>query len=214
MRVGSGAKSKSKTVEYWSDAAIQSNLLNQTELTEIAAGTDRKTRERDVMNFRGFALKLHATNIVNRPVYFVVAVIGTRDGALVNGTDFFRDPGGDTRYLNFNNTGFTGVHRAYYPINTAKYALLWRKTYKMGNSSNAAGYTSGVAPKNHLTIKKYFRINRQVQYSGSDALSCFNKIHLVWWCVKQDYTAVSPITQEHTLNFHGSAVTYFRDIRR
>lgn len=134
--------------------------LYYSDILDIPRGTDINSRERDIINVKGFKLRMEFQNLTSTGNFLLlnVALICPKSASSVVSARFFRGDG-NTRGVDFANAlSSTEMHGM--PINTDKYIVLHHSRYTLGESSNDF-------PTDYLWIDKYIKINRQFRYEGN-----------------------------------------------
>lgn len=197
---------------------IANGTLYQHELTAIPKTPDNDidSRQRDMINCRGFKIYLHVNKtVLDRPTFFNVAVIAPKDNNLgpnpISQEKFFRGSG-VSRALDFNNTILNGIDFNTRHINTDKYVILWHKRYCLGNPG---GSTFTVQNPSYRMIKKWVGLKRQIRYDtggggeGTDTVT--GAVYLVYWCA--DFGSAANSSIGNKLSHSIRCITYFREPR-
>jgi len=178
-------------------------------LCTVSSGTTRSTRERGVINCRGFRICMSAVNDQNVPMYLNVAVVhGKVDETAVGTPNFFRSPE-TSRAKDFDNT-LSSLEFHCLPINTDKYTILKHKRFILGPETTVAGdFATGVT-KNWTNIDWYVKLKRQLRFDDSiNTTPVSGNVWLVYWAdlwsANSNTTAVATalrVNERHLMYFH------------
>lgn len=192
---------------------MDAGAIYQTDVTQIAKGSNPSERLYDVMNLRGVTIMLYAeiskTNYIS-PVTVTVALLAPKDTGtpgLIASTNFFRG-NNDTRSLDFTNeVAGLGIHTL--AINTDDYHVVYHKRILMGLSNVAQDPSAAIAEK-HRYMKRYVKIARQVRYNTDDDNATDGRLYFVMYC--DNVNRISDNAFEANLVKRSfRVITWFRD---
>lgn len=191
--------------------------LKQQNLTIIAQGTEINERERQTVRIVGVKIDgfvknsfgVAETESPQKPLVFNMAIVFPKHDITLPTSNFFRREGGQVRGQEFYDTGnLCGMDYITKQINSDKIGVLWRKKFWLNNAVTSSGYASGAAGSTKM-FTKYIKLYRSVQYTGSGADSCDDKLYLIWWCASPSESTGSGA---NTGCYYQLRVrTYFRD---
>ena len=151
------------------------------ELTQIVAGTAINARATDLINCRGFKIKLLANCYGTEPHSFNYAIVSPRNSNTINNADFFR--GYDTNNTYLINAG--GLFDATADINSDEYVVIKHNRVtiaeRMAQTGNVNYGTLYGNKSCWYTKELYVPINRQLRYESALKTSCTTKIFIVYW---------------------------------
>lgn len=155
--------------------------LYKIDLTNIPKTTSNEidSRQRDIVNLRGFKFCIELQNRLERPLYFNYAVLSPKNGQTVSEENFFRGSG-NGRGLTFSNLLLSSNDFHCRPINADEYIILRHKRYRLSSLvlEGGSNYTEN-SGKNYMNIMKYVKLKRQIRYDGLDAQS--SPVVFVFW---------------------------------
>lgn len=192
------------------------------DLTGIASGSTNaiNTRQRDVVEYRGFKICMTVRNLGDSPLTLNMAVISPRgtEGSLSDGDtgmtqvlNFFR--GNSTeREKNFGDSvGVTDPNIVYFchSINTDRWHVLSHKRYIIHPRTSGTSHNAEI--KNYRSFNRYYKINRQVRFDGTTGL-CTTPVYFVFWVDVHMATATLTNTAS-TLEIQREFTAWFREPR-
>ena len=216
--VGTGAQTKQVVNQQYQGTPFGSNVLHGGSVTSIAQGQTANTRERNVVNLRGFKIRVLIKNTWNggaadRPLFLNFCLISPKHATTtLTTTDFFRNPGDLQRAIDFDNSFINGFDRGKaLGINTDKYALLWKKTMTLGVANSQQAFSGGAGgPRNYAYFKKYVPIKRQLRFDSGLDTSGFSNIFFIWWVNAID-EGVGNVSVPGACDAWARVTTYFRE---
>ncbi|UOF80440.1 capsid protein [Lamposivirus ageladense] len=191
--------------------------LKVQNLTIIRQGTEIDDRERQTARIVGIKIDGYFLNSFNVdggvspqiPLIVNMAIVFPKHDITLPTSNFFRREGGIVRGQEFYDTGnLDGLDYATKAINSDKIGVLWRKKFWLANAVTNSGYSSGSAGSTKM-LTKYVPLYRSVQYTGSGADSCDDKLYLIWWCSAPSEPTGTGNTKGCYYNLR--VRTYFRD---
>lgn len=136
------------------------------------------SRQRDIVNVRGFKLCFQIRNKRPEPLLFNMAVVydkRSNDAAVVvNENDFFRGAGND-RGQAFSNT-LTSNEFHCLPLNKDRFTILWHKRFMIGGDSDTTDIKN--VTRNYRMFHKWLPLKKQIAFDDDNAQS---KIWLIYW---------------------------------
>lgn len=190
--------------------------LHTTNLTAIPPATsntdNRDSRERTIVNLRGFKLCMHVRNAQNNQVLLLnLAILAPKvTSAAVGTSDFFRGVG-NTRSLDFNPTNLSALDFHCRPVNTDLYTILWHKRIKINPATDSA--TIQLASKaSFVALHKYIKVKRQLRFediSNTNGPVDGNIFFVHWADNALNTTGAAPVSSAY--NMHQWFLTYFRE---
>lgn len=210
-----GSSNCKRVVTYVRDNLAQSTrILYSDTITDVPAATTGNPinqRQRDIINCRGFKIRLTFRNITAMQMTYHIAVISPKSlQNNVNPTGFFRGDDND-RDLDFSTArsylDFTHKH-----INTDKYNILFHKKYlvQAGNANAASGSCAGSSPC-YRQIQKWVPLKRQLRYNDTVGASCESPIYIVRWCDRMDANTNDLPSEAYIENVQ--VTMYFRETK-
>ena len=169
------------------------------------------TRQRHLVNFRGFKLCMEVSNVEDVPIYFNVAMVTVKANTAPTAFEFFRGSG-QNRALDFGGATVNGLEYHCLPLNADKFNILWHKRYTLnpGFSTTPTVYKSD-SGKSFFTIKKYTKFNRQLQYANNaDVIPESGGVWLIYWASVFGSSDVSP-SLPNALSISTRVVAYYRE---
>lgn len=184
-------------------------------IQNIVEGTGNSARFRDLINVRGFKLRMQFRNLSNSGMYLNIAVIHPKQGNDVSLVDFFRDNGGD-RALDFG-IARTSLDFATRNINNDRYSILAHKRYRLGGNAPLAGQSIVPWPNTDATrlIQFYTPLKKQIRYDNDGVAEEEFPIHqvfLVYWCDNVNKVGGDPVVND-VLEHQYRYTTYFRNTK-
>jgi hypothetical protein len=168
------------------------------------------SRERQLVNLKGFKICLEVKNESSSPMYWNWAIIAPREaGASIVNADFFRG-NGLSRTQDFS-TDLTGNQLHCLPINTDKYTILQHQRHLLntGSLSGDDGF-SDYAGSNFKRFNKYIPINRQLRYKTGSNFPTDGSIWMVHWASFFMEEGAAP-SQQNAYKISEEVVTYFKE---
>lgn len=151
-------------------------------LTQVEKGDDIDNRQRNLINLSGFNINMQVRNNRNLPCWFNVAVIHdkTDSEAALDNVGFFRGYE-DQRGLDFSTALLPSSYQ--WAINDDKYAVLFRKTYRLGMANNSTNYQEE-RTNSYREIKLWVPCKRQLRFNAdSDVIPTQGRVYFVYWGV-------------------------------
>lgn len=197
-----------KHTAFTDDADIDSRVLYTKNLTDISYGEGEGKRERNIVNCRGFHIRMDwFSNLPSGSTTYygcnVAAISPIGLASTASATDFFRYLGANNeREISFS-TSLTFMEMHKLPINTDKWTVLWHERFDLLPKS------SGFTPFKQ-SIDKYIPLNRALTFSSEGVSSCQDPVYLVYWYDIYPSTSgtLSTASAVHVQQFN---VTYFRE---
>jgi len=195
------------TVNKWD--AITSAVDTRTQTVDIVTAIARKTtgneinlRERDMINLRGFSIRIGVKNRTQNALMTVrMALVYDKNKTSWTATDFFRSYG-DSRTLDFDGSLAGGIDPCQLmvnPINRDKYEVLWERKVTLGPINDVAGGTNySRTLDNTMNLNTYVPVNRQLRYTGPLSSDCADNLFLVVWSDYPNGVATDPISNAFT----------------
>lgn len=206
---------KRTIVEQVANADKSSKTLYSVHLTELTHGdgTNINTRERNIVNFRGFKICMAVRNILDKPIAFHMAVVSPKDCQTTADltTCFFRNPGATNRGVDFsaaNATAFNWMDYDCMPINQDRFVIHTHKKWMIdGKESSVEHNNNG---NNFMKYDCWIRLNRQVQYDATgDTVPYQGATYLVYWATCYDEGFTAPLAS--TFRWTSRTISYFRE---
>lgn len=171
---------------------------------------DINERQRGMIYVSGFKYMCTISNTNDQPLVVNLALISPKYEQSVSTTDFFRANEGANRSKNFDTT-LTSQELMWGPINPDKYNIHWRKRFSL---TPQRGSTSGFVAesgKSYTTFTKWFKIGRQIRYSGSGSNTLDGRdMFLVNWADNiNEASGRSP--EANSYNHQERMIMYFRE---
>lgn len=212
-RVGRSNAKKFTVVDTTQDIATRTQY--GFEITAIPQTTAIDTRERQVINLRGFKFCIQLQNLSDKPMVYHVAIVAPKSSVDTLSPDSFFRGTGDTRGIDFDNNLNANDFRCR-GINTDKYTILKHKRiYLKELSTGATGITNGfygASGYSYRTADMYVPLRRQLRYE-KDQVGCQNgAVYFVHWCDTWDSQALSPVVPDQA-KITMRVLTYFRETR-
>ena len=188
-------------------------LLNDTVLLNItknvnSAGGDYNTRASDQVDFRGmkFCMNWRVEGAIGTAQAWVnVAVITpkqqTAGQTTIPTAEFFRNPSGSSRDIDFNNVALNNLDYRCCNINTDAYIVHKRTRFTLGPPQSTEGY------KNKY-IEWHMPVKRQIRYERGQEYPEGKQMFLVWWYSTSDAgTPTGAVRMQYTIK------KYFKDTK-
>lgn len=215
----------SRTTKVYQVANLKStggtnpDLLQRTvyihELTALPQSTTNvvNQRQRNVVNCRGFRIWLTLRNNTVSPLFFNYAIVAPRLGSekLTESSvstdwqnNFFSDQSRVDKTKGFTNA-LTPTEFHYSPLNTQRIVVLRHKRFLLGQSFTTESTIPYFPNANSLkVIGKFYKLKRQIRYTGGQNTDCENRIYLIYWFDDtKNFTGEEP----------GSTGKIFRDLQ-
>jgi len=184
-------------------ALQQAQLLNVTK----TAGSDAYDRRlHDQLNFRGIkvCMNFRAEGALGTAkAHMNVAIISPKadlpSNTNVGVVDFFRDPTGSDRAINFGDAALLDLDYHCSAINTDKYNVHKRMKFEVGPSGSTEG-------KKEKFIEFYVPVKRQIRYNAGDIFPVGKNMYLVWW-----YSASDGGAPVNAIRFSYRITRYFKE---
>jgi len=202
----SSAKWDSLNLDYTNLSPL---VLQQAQLLNITktAGSDAYDRRlHDQLNFRGIkvCMNFRAEGALGTAKAFMnVAIISPKadlaSSVNVGNIDFFRDPTGSDRAINFGDPALLDLDYHCSAINTDKYNIHKRMKFEVGPSGSTEG-------KKEKFIEFYVPIKRQIRYNAGNIFPVGKNMYLVWW-----YSASDGGAPANAIRFSYRITRYFKE---
>lgn len=205
-RIGKDRTRSTNSAENFN--SIDSRTLYSVPLiTNITEGTGNSQRMRDLINLRGFKIRMEINNDLSGPIVFSIALVHPKATYDLTTLDWFRDNGGD-RATNFNDN-LTSLDFATRQINTDRYAVFMHKKYRL----SADGDTSLPNTDRTRILDFYVPIKKQIRFDEVDVGELpVHQCYLVYWCDRLNAGSLTPPQQDAmTVNYR--FITYFRNTK-
>lgn len=185
----------------------QEPLLNITPNAGRAGGKYDE-RMSDQVNFRGikFCINFRVdTTIGTALAWMNVAVISPKANLTSSDTipnaEFFRNPYGASRKMDFNDVNLNNIDYRCAAINTDNYNIHMRKRLVLGPANSTEG-------KKERLIEFYMPLKRQIRYASGSIYPEGKNMYLVYWFSTSDGgTPANCVTVSYTLK------KYFRETK-
>lgn len=185
----------------------------------LGKGSAINERERDIINCRGFRVRMHIQNLSYYPVTWHMALVAPKEDWNRTGDGFIRGHYG-TRDLNIDEVQ-SGVENNENAVNTDKFVVVKHHRIKIGPSGDPdTTQTSAVNRYNFANVRQnwvykeyFFKLNRQLRYEDSNA-NCLTPMYLCTWF---DYSGRGAGVAWNTLQtgakckMTGDVLMYFRE---
>lgn len=188
---------------------LSPQVLTQIALLDITklAGTSAYDRRlKDQVNFRGikFCMNVRTEGALGTAkAMFNMAIISPKSdltsSAAIPTVDFFRNPDGDDRGINFGDASLSTLDYYCSAINTDKYNIHTRKKFLVGPSGSTEG------AKERL-IEFYLPVNRQIRYEPTSANPVGKNMYMVWWFSASDGGAPA-----NSVRYSYRVIRYFKE---
>ena len=151
-------------------------------LCTVQQGADRNTRERQIINCRGFRICMSMVNDAVVPLYINVAVVhGKVEEVAPGASNWFRASDG-SRGRDADDT-LTSLEWHCLPINTDKFTILKHKRLLLAPNDPVAGDFNNGSAKNYANLDWYIRLKRQLRFeNSSNTTPIAGNVWLVYWC--------------------------------
>lgn len=188
---------------------LSPQVLTQIALLDIvkfagSAAYDRRLK--DQVNFRGikFCMNVRAEGALGTAkAMFNMAIISPKSdltsSAAVPVTDFFRNPDGNDRGIDFGDASLSTLDYYCTAINTDKYNIHMRKKFLVGPSGSTEG-------NKERLVEFYLPINRQIRYEPGSANPVGKNMYFVWWFSASDGGAPA-----NSVRYSYRIVKYFKE---
>ena len=224
QRIGqSTAKSYENQYSQVDAPTRELNIYDMTFLPKTSSSNDANTRQRGLVNMRGFKVCMEIVNKSNVPMYLNLAVIsptGKNTGFSVNAlgqaseavfAKFFRDQGeSNDRWKTFSNA-LSALELRCLPINTDEWTVLKHKRMLLGRQPEEQAGTGTLFTQraNFKTMEFYKKINRQIMYDGSSGPSAEQPVYLVWWA--DQWGSSAGAIQADIIDWNIRVIKYFKE---
>lgn len=206
-RVGSAnTKWDTLSVDYTNMTPETKNQLQLLNIVKTDGSSAYDRRLKDQLNFRGikFCMNFRCEGALGTAKAMLnIAVISpkadlTSNTAIPN-TDFFRDPTGTRRSIDFGDAALNSLDYYCNAINTDKYVVHKRLKHLIG----PAGSSEGMKEK---YLEFYVPVNRQIRYEATTANPEGKNMYLVWW-----FSASDGGTPLNSVRFAYRVTRYFKE---
>lgn len=187
-----GERVGSSSAKWDTLSRVYTNLdpqtLENTQLLNIVktgGSTAYDRRLHDQLNFRGikFCWNFRAEGALGTAKAFMnVAVISPKDLASntpIPNLDFFRDPTGNDRAIDFGDAALLSLDYYCSAINTDKYIVHKRHKFEIGPSGSTEG-------RKEKFLEFYLPVNRQIRYESGTNFPEGRNMYVVWWFSTSD----------------------------
>lgn len=206
-RLGSSSsKWDSLNLDYTNMNPLDLQQLQLLNVTKTAGSAAYDRRLHDQLNFRGikFCLNFRAEGALGTAkAHMNVAIISPKadltSSAAIPVTDFFRDPTGTDRAINFGDPALLDLDYHCSAINTDKYTVHKRMKFEVGPS----GSTEGNKEK---FVEFYLPVKRQIRYDAGNNFPVGKNMYMVWW-----YSASDGGTPVAGVRFSYRVTRYFKE---
>lgn len=206
-------KQKRQLIAVTASGVATINSLLLTDIPYSMGPTSQTTRQFNTVRLKGFSINLHvrpdATSAT--PTFCRMAIIIHRDALTtpVGATEFFTGPTplDQAVDLALANPGFMNKNQ---PINPAKYAVIWARTFSMGPHLEA-GATSVQSNLNaQINVTAYCKYNKLIGFDTTTQNSPLShNAHLIWWF--DDVLRPAAGAQATTFNTSGEVKTFWAE---
>jgi len=208
-----GASAKSVVIESDSSPVTRmTKTLYDEPLAAIPHSTSNNinTRQRNMLNLRGFKVCMEVQNDLDTPIYFNWAVVCPKQSGSIDATKWFRGTSSN-RVVGFNSGTLNGLEYNCRPLNSDAMHILCHKRYKIipGLASSTTESNSG---NSHITIQKYIKYNRVVKFTdNADNEPENGNPVLVFWC--SEFLSGNSATATTAISVSRQFTTYFREVK-
>lgn len=192
-------------------ASRDTRTLYSFELTDIphTSTNNVASRDRHIVNIKGFKLDIAFKNVSAIPLYLNVAVVFDKRGndtvSVVSVNDFYRG-NGSTRAADFS-VNFSALELHTKPLNADRFTIYSHDRFLLGTSNQTVAqgfqYT-----QNFMHFKKWIPLNKQISYEDDNAQS---KIWLIYWC-DQMHRDSATAAVAGVLETQQYDITYFKEV--
>lgn len=209
-RVGTGGAKRNFVVRDTVVNSLATRTLLIADLNEIPEGNVLQSRERKIVNCRGYKLCMELRNQAQGPLYVNVAVLSPKNGNTGVGTsDFFRWSANDVRSIDFGDVTLTSNEYHCLPINSDKYTVLRHKRYVLGENGSTSFEDRNRA--NYANVDWWIPLKRQIRYeTGAQESTQTGEVYCVMWCDNWGTAAGAGSTADQ-LAYTRRFVNYFRE---
>lgn len=177
------------------------------DLIEEAGGvTEYNRRKTNHVNFRGIKFCINSRTegaLGTAMAWMNVAIISPKtdltSSESIPNTEFFRNPGGVRRGINFDDTTLNNVDYKCNAINTDKYNIHKRASFTIGPNNSTEGNKNGY-------LEWYMPIKRQIRYNNGSTKPEGKNLYMVWWFSTSD--GGTPV---NSVRFQYSFKKYWRE---
>lgn len=186
-----GERVGSSTAKWDTLNSVYTNLdpvdLKQLQLLNITKATSNAYDRRllDQLNFRGikFCMNFRCEGALGTAKAWInVAVISPKDlpgSTILPASDFFRDPSGNSRSIDFGDPSLLSLDYYCSSINTDKYNVHKRLKMEVGPSNSTEGHKEKY-------VEFYLPVNRQIRYERDTSTPEGKNMYMVWWFSASD----------------------------
>ena len=177
-------------------------------------GESSNSRQRLLINLRGFKYCFHVVNLIDQPIIFHFACVVKRHSQndVDDRVDFYKNDGraNFSRGLNFNNS-LSGMDHKCLNLNTDKYVVLQHLRIQIKPGAFGAPGPYNTLEPNFVTRAKYMRMNKQVRYDDNSSTSTYYPDvtfhHWADTCLS-DYNSLAV---EDVYKLSMTTITYFKE---
>lgn len=181
-RVGSSStKWDTLNVVYTNMQAETLNQLQLLNVTKAAGSAAYDRRLKDQLNFRGIkvCMNIRADGAMGTAKGMMnVAIISPKSNLTssdpIPNSEFFRDPTGNSRSIDFGDPALFSLDYYCSAINTDNYVVHKRMKFEFGPSNSTEGHKEKY-------IEFYLPVKRQIRYDATTAFPEGKNMYMVWW---------------------------------
>jgi len=201
----SGAKWDTLNIGYTNLSPETLNSLPLLNITKFV-GSAYDRRLMDQLNFRGIKVCMNfraegalgtAKAMMNVAVISPKAELASSSSVPVG--DFFRNPTGGDRGMDFGDVALESLDYYCTPINTDKYTIHKRTKFMLGPSGSTEGHKEKF-------IDFYVPLKRQIRYESGSSFPEGRNLYLVWW-----FNASDGGTPASSVRFSYRVTRYFKE---
>lgn len=165
--------------------AINTRNLYSSNLTAIPRNSTAidgiNTRQRDVINVRGFKIRMEVASATNgvRGWCFHWAVISPKDKQNLDTDDFFRNDG-DNRAVTFS-TALSSLEMNTLHINTDRYTILKHRKFYLAPASSVSTTAQANTVNSWHYVNHWIPLKRQLRFDRESSTPESGSVYLVYW---------------------------------
>lgn len=206
-RIGSSSsKWDSLNLDYTNLSPLSLQQLQLLNITKTAGSAAYDRRLHDQLNFRGIKICMNFRAegaLGTAKAHMNVAIISPKadlqSSDAIPVTDFFRDPTGTDRAINFGDPALLDLDYHCSAINSDKYTVHKRMKFEVGPSGSTEG-------KKEKFIDFYVPVKRQIRYDAGNNFPTGKNMYLIWW-----YSASDGGTPTNAVRFSYRVTRYFKE---